>query len=350
MRYLLLALTFVLAGQASANGEINVLTDLDSPFPPGCLAVSLPDQEAPDGEMLIDTDVTIPSVQEGEPAATIRVNVWRVGCHDAGFSVVMVRLRKTGGGPALVPRVFAEAGNVEVPGHVAQLQRHPAAGDVGATGNAINEAGVTYVLAVDYLSADGETEFGYPEYNEAFTLEMFWGHYARASLEDYALFQIPEYVPELDPPQNDFPPLHGRMSGQYTVDGRPFSGVVLQIGEEYNPDPNQPDTNSITALFFTYINGAPSWLIGTVGGLIPGRDVVTLDMNRLEGGEFITGATGNYDADDVSIDSVGTMTVEVLDCDRILVGYNFNQGGLGQGTFEASRLINVAGFDCNPWN
>ena len=92
MRYLLLALTFVLAGHASANGEINVLTDLDTPFPPGCVAVSLPQQPAPGGDMLFNEDIFVPSVDDQSPAARVRVNIWRTGCHDAGYSVVMVRL------------------------------------------------------------------------------------------------------------------------------------------------------------------------------------------------------------------------------------------------------------------
>ncbi|MDZ7791309.1 MAG: hypothetical protein U5L08_12620 [Xanthomonadales bacterium] len=347
MRYLLLALTFVLAGHASANGEINVLTDLDTPFPPGCVAVSLPQQPAPGGDMLFNEDIFVPSVNDQSPAARVRVNIWRTGCHDSGYSVVMVRLRKISGGPVLVPRLFAEAGTVDIPGHIAQLQRHPAAGDVGATGNAISEQGVTYVLAVDYFSLDGETEFGPVEYNEPFTLELFWGQYAQASNADFRLIDIPGYSPELDPPQNEYPALHGRMSGQYTVDGLPYSGVVLQVGEQYNP--HGPDTNNITAIFFTYINGSPFWVLGAATDLQPGVDIVTLDMLEFDGGEFITSAPGSYIPEDVGIYSIGTMTVEVLDCNTLLIGYNFSEGQLGAGSFEANRLLRMAGYDCNPW-
>lgn len=343
MRYLLLALTFVLVGHASANGEINVLTDLDTPFPPGCVAVSLPQQEPPGGEMLFDEDVYVPSVDADAPTARVRVNIWRTGCHDEDYSVVMVRLRKISGGPVLVPRLFAEAGTVELPGHVAQLQRHPAAGDVGATGNAIGEAGVTYVLAVDYFSVDGETEFGPVEYNDPFTLEMFWGQYAQASNADYELFDIPAYAPELDPPQNTYPPLHGRMSGQYVIEGIPNSGLVLQIGEEFE------GTNNLTAIFFTYRNGEPFWVLGAEGNLEPGFDQVTLEMFELYGGEFFTVEPGSFSEDDVDAFSIGTMTIEALDCNTLLVGYNFSEGQLGSGDFVAERIIRTAGYDCNPW-
>ncbi|MEE4304440.1 MAG: hypothetical protein V2J19_09820 [Wenzhouxiangella sp.] len=350
MRSLLLALTFLLVGQASATGEINVLTDLKSPFPPGCVAVSLPQEPAPGGDMLFDEDeIFVPSVDPGSAAARIHVQIWRTGCHDEGYSVVMVRLRKVGdsGGRVLVPRVFAEAGEVNVPDHMAQLIRHPAVGNVGASGNEIGEQGVTYMLGVDRFSIDGETEFWPEHYNGLFTLEMYWGDYSGSDESHYVLFSIPEYVPEFDPPQNDYPALHGRMSGQYTVDGAPYSGVVLQIGEEYNPD--GPDTNSATVLFFTYFNGAPFWVIGSAAGLEPGFDIVRLDMLELEGGEFITSPPGSYDPDDVGIYSIGTLTVEALDCNTLLVDYDFREGGLGEGSFEADRLIRMAGYDCNPW-
>lgn len=344
MRYLLLALTFVLAGQAWATGEINVLTDLDSPFPPGCVAVSLPQAPAPGADMLFEDDeIFVPSVVQGRPAARIEVQIWRTGCHDPGYSVVMVRLRKISGGPVLIPRLFAEAGTVEIPDHVAQLIQFPAVGNVGATGNEINKQGVTYMLAVDYFSLDGATEFGPAEYNDVFTLEMFWGHYAGASAANYLLIDVPSYAPELDLPQTPYQVLNGRMSGQYTVDGLPYSGLVLQIGEAFD------DTNNVTAIFFTYIDGVPFWVIGSAAYLEPGFDIVSLDMLELYGGKFITSPPGSYDRDDVEIYSIGTMTIEALDCNTLLVGYNFHEGNLGAGSFEADRLIRIAGYDCNPW-
>jgi hypothetical protein len=344
---LLLALTFVLAGQASATGEINVLTDLKSPFPPGCVAVSLPQEPVSGENELFNEVISIPAVVDGQAAANVRVKIWRVGCHDEGYSVVMVRLRKLSGGTVLVPRVFAQAGEVEVPNHVAQLIRHPAVGNVGATGNVVSESGITYMLGVDPFSIDGETTFTPADYNDVFTLEMYWGDYAPQADPNFRLYTVLDYAPQFDPPQTDFPVLHGRMSGQYTVEGRPFSGVVLQIGEQFNP--NGPDTNSVTALFFTYLNGAPFWVIGSAANLQPGFDIVTLDMLELDGGEFITSPPGSYDPDDVGIEPIGFMTVEALDCNRLLIGYNFAESGLGTGEFEAERLIRVAGYDCNPW-
>lgn len=347
MRKLILALTCMIAGPIWATGEINVLTDLKSPFPPGCVAVSLPEGPVSQDNELVNEILSIPSINANQAAAQVRVTMWRVGCHDPGYSVVMVRLEKLSGGTVLVPRVFAQAGEVDIPNHVAQLIRFPAVGDVGATGNVVSEAGITYMLAVDPFSLDGETTFTPTDYNDVFTVEMFWGDYAPSAEPAFRLFTVLDYVPEFDPTQTEFPALHGRMSGQYTVDGLPYSGVVLQIGEQYVPD--GPDANSITALFFTYIDGSPFWVIGSAANLEPGFDIVTLDMLELYGGEFLTSPPGSYTPEEVDIFSIGTMTVEAIDCNTILVGYNFSEGGLGTGSFEADRLIRMAGYDCNPW-
>lgn len=344
MRYLLLALTLLIAGRAAATGEINVLTDLKSPFPPGCVAVSLPEAPASQANTLFNENIAVPSVGSSGKDARVQVTIWRTGCHDSGFSVVMVRFQKTSGDFAvLVPKVYAEAGDVNRPMHVAQLLHHPAVGNVGASANIINEDPVTYMLGVDPFSIDGETEFWPEDYNDAFTLEFFWGDFSPFAAPDGELFLIPAYDPELDPPQNEYQVLHGRMSGQYVFEGLPNNGLFLQIGEEFD------DTNTITATFFTYMNGEPFWVIGAKNQLEPGFDIVTLDMLEVEGGEFFTVPPGSYTGDDVSWESIGTMTIEALDCNRLLIGYNFSEAGLGSGSLEAERLVRTAGYDCNPW-
>lgn len=344
MRYLLTALMLLLAGRAAATGEINVLTDLKSPFPPGCVAVALPPEPASSDNTLWDVNVDVPSVGSPTRDARMRVTIWRVGCPDPGFSVVMVRLQRvSGSGPVIIPRVFAEAGEVDLPMHKAQLIRHPAVGDVGASGDVLNQAPITYMLAVDPFALQGDGVFTPADYNDTFTLEFFWGHYASGVIPEAELFTIDGYVPALDPPQFEFPALHGRMSGQYTIDGIPFTGLVLQVGEAAN------DTNSVTAIFFTYFEGFPFWVIGTAGNLPPGLDQVELEMLELYGGEFFSAGPGSFDENDVAIASVGTLIVEVLDCKRLLLGYDFTEGGLGSGVLEVERLIRMAGYDCNPW-
>src|SRR5699024_10156542 len=114
------------------------------------------------------------------------------------------------------------------------------------------------------------------------------------------------------------------------------------IGEAFN------NTNNVTAIFFTYIDGMPFWVIGSAADLEPGFDIVSLDMLELYGGEFITSPPGSYSPGDVESQtySIGTMRVEALDCNTLLVDYDFTEGGLGSGSFEADRLLRMAGYDC----
>src|SRR5690625_5118783 len=115
MRHLLLSVFFLLAGTAFATGEINVLTDLQSPFPPGCVAVELYDEPASSANELYREDLQVPSIEPGWADARVRVTLWRTGCHDDGYSVVMVNLKHPGGGPAPAPKLVAEAGQVDRP-------------------------------------------------------------------------------------------------------------------------------------------------------------------------------------------------------------------------------------------
>lgn len=345
MRHLLLSVLFLLAGTAFATGEINVLTDLQSPFPPGCVAVELYDEPASSANELYREDLQVPSVEPGWADATVRVTIWRTGCHDDGYSVVMVNLKHLGGGPALVPKLFAEAGEVDLPMHVAQLLRHPASGNVGASGNELH-GNTTYMLGVDPFSVDGNTVFTPADYNDWFTLELSWADYINAYDNDASLFDIPPYEPAIDPPQTDYPVLHGRMTGHYIVPDLPRTGLVLEIGEQYQPDGD--DTNVVNATIYTYLDGHPFWVAGSLGDITPGFDLVMLDMYEYWGGEFFS-QPGSYSESDIEEFYAGNMSIEALDCNTLLVGFNFQESGLGAGEFLAHRLVRVAGYDCNPW-
>lgn len=345
MRILALVLMLLLAGRASATGEINVLTDLYSPFPPGCIALSLPESPASAANTLYDEDIWAPGINSGFKDARVRVQIWRVGCHDFGYSVVMVRLTKISGpNPVLVPQLFADVGSVDEPWHQAQLIRHPAVGNVGASGNVISEFGTTYMLGVDPISVDGLTDFFPEDYNDLFTLELFWGGYAPNVAPVGELFDILPYDPSLDPTQFEVQLLHGRMSGQYEFDGIPYSGLQLQVNERLD------DTNYIFATLYTYLEGQPFWLVGNTQAQAPGFPWVELNMLRVTGGQFFGLGPGQFSEADAQIDQVGTLLIEALDCNTVLVGYDFSQIGLGTGVIEGHRgEFNVAGYTCNPW-
>jgi len=131
--------------------------------------------------------------------------------------------------------------------------------------------------------------------------------------------------------------------GHYVFEDIPFTGLQLLVGEQ--PD----DTNFLFAIVFTYINGQPVWVVGNTGGEAPGFPQVELEMLRLSGGGFFGQGPGVFTESDVLIEPVGTLFLDPLDCDNVLVGYDFTPINGGIGTLLGSRFIDIAGYDCNPW-
>ena len=349
MRFIVILLTLVFSGKVAATGEINVLTDLFSPFPPGCVALSLPREPASADKLLWDEVVQAPAVGSSVANQDVLVQIWRVGCADEGLSVVMVRLTNLSEETILIPQVFAEAGTSELPFHEAQLISHPAAGNVGAAGNVMFASGQTFMLAADPISIDGETFFSFEEYNEEFTLELFWGGFA-PGITFGELFPIASYNPELDPPQFDTPLLHGRMTGAYIFDRKPSAGLFLNIGELVTESGGELiDKNFLFAAFFTYLDGEPFWVVGDTGPQDPGLETVTISMFSRTGGDFFTKPPSYTDADLETVPA-GTITIEAIDCNNLRLDYDFDGVAGGSGSLTAERLIRIAGYDCNPWN
>lgn len=342
---LIASMLMLISARASATGEINVLTDLLTPFPPGCVALSLPTEPSSADNTLYDEEIWVPGIGSRFRDARVRVQLWRVGCHDEGFSVVMLRLeQRSGPNPVLVPMVYAEAGQVDQPFHQAQLLEHPAAGNVGASGNVLREGGQTWMVAVDPVSIDAETLFFPEDYNELFTLELFWGAYAPDEAPFGELFDILPYEPVLDPTQFEFPIMHGRMTGAWVFEGLPATGLQLGIFERAD------DTNFAFATLYTYLNGQPFWLVGNTQAETPGSDLLVIEMQRVTGGEFFGLGPGQTPPQAIQRETVGELVIEALDCDNLLIGYDFSPIGLGSGVTIGNRgEYSVAGYACNPW-
>ncbi len=346
MRKGLFALILLFAGHAHATGEINVLTDLMSPFPPGCIAVALPEGPG-DTDLLINEVVPAPSVGSTSLDSEVRIEAWRVGCHDEDFSIVMVRLQTVSrpeNSYVLVPQVWVDAGTVDLPFHAGQLIRHPAVGEVSAAGDgAISDNGTTFMLGVDPVAIDGDTDFLPEDYNEIFTLEFYWGDFAPDVAPNGEVFYVDAYIPELDPPQTETQLLHGRMSGGYGIEGIPNTGMHVSVGELADDD------NFVSIIFFTYLDGMPFWLIGNTPNIAPAPGEIEVDMYLVTGGEFFGLGPDAFTEEDIDIEVVGSVLVDPVDCNTLVVGHDFDGLGLDSGVVVAFRQINLAGYTCNPW-
>ena len=345
----------MLIGFSDARAEaINMLTDIGTPFPPGCIALALPDAPASEDEDdYIQTVIDAPSVNSPALDAQVRVTIWRVGCPEPDYSIVMVRLQSLSEREVLVPQVFAQAGRVEQPQHQAQLIPQPAVGNIGASGGyrAIAEEGKTYMLAVAPTGIDGDPDALFlPEhYNDVFTLEMAWTDFS-GNAEHFELFEIFSHDPALDAPQFEQPIFSGRHSGSYLVSDHPRTGMLLKVAE-FKPGNAMADANFIFVIFFTYTNeGEPLWVVGNSGAEPPQPiSELELGMYRPQGGKFFTSPPGSFSEEDVDMELIGSMTLRVVDCNNIEADFDFEKGGFGSGSLEMQRFIRIAGHDCNPW-
>lgn len=326
---------------AAQTGELNVFTDLNVPFPPGCLAIDIPEQAASADNLLVNQIVAMPSINSTIRDEDVLVQAWRVACDDDGFSVVLVRLDPVADDAlVLVPQVFVDVGTSQTPFFEGQLIKLPGTGNLGASGSILPVDGSTWMLGVNPVSIDGNRLFLFEDYNEQFTLELNWGSYSPAQTEG-VLFVLDRFEPLLDPTQFDQPVLHGRYSGQWVLEGAPRQGLVLQIAERIND-------NFVFAIFFTYLDGQPVWVVGnsSAGPVQPGA--VTIPMQTLQGGAFVADPDQPL-RDEVIPSAAGSISVVPINCNRLRVDYDFTPLGFGTGTLEMDRLVRIAGHDCNPW-
>ena len=359
MRIFIIAsvLTFLsfFANPARAQlGEMNLLTDLGTPFPPGCLSIEIPDAPRVAESLLFSDNIRVPSANSDSRDADLNVRIWRIACADEGYSVVVVRLRPRDANDAiLVPEIYTKTGIVQTPftdgeQHRSQLQTLPVGGEIGASGTVIPADGRTWMLAVDPIALrprdpdnlrDSEI-FTPEEYNDVFSIEMTWENYSRAQTRS---FQIPldSFSAEVDPPQFDETVLNGRYNGLWLAPGAERQGLVIQIAE-------QGDANFVFAIFFTFIDGEPIWVVGNTGAepMEPGQ--IRIDMDIPRGGAFMT----DFDqpnVDEIDLEDAGEIRIEVVDCNNIKVHYDFSEINRGIGTLELFRRVRTAGYDCNPW-
>ena len=303
--------------------------------PKGCLPFQPAFGSVPDSRAVF-FDSTF-DVSDGAHLATVRIRSWRIGCHEIGRSAIAVNFDLISGDPSidypLVSLIEPNSDSQEVAG----LFLHTLNDLIQVQGlsllpmieEGLFDDGVTVI--VDTASLTVPTEV----YNSDIFLRL---NYSNGFIDIF----VPEFDPLIDQRVTSQPRFNGRYSGQWVVDGLPRSGLVLQIAEQ--PQASAPPF--VFVVWFTYLNGEPFWITGNVNLPSPLPEELTINMLRLEGGEFVT-LPGTYTAEDTSVQSVGTMTLRPIDCNAIEADLDFTSGGLGQTSLEFRRLIRIAGYDCD---
>ena len=308
--------------------------------PSGCL-LFMPGLFEPPATVFFDETF---SVDGFIGTTTVRIQVWRIGCHEPGRSAIALNL--------LVPE--SPITGLQKP--FAFLQPQGASSPVAATlslfsGEAVpsalqSQGGPIAAIANTQFFPDGATfivqginSITAADYNSQIDLILDFGLNLSGQSQQLTI-PVSEYLPLLDPPQLPLAPFHGRYSGQWVVDGLPASGLLLQIGEVPGTD-----RNFVFAIWFTYIDGVPTWVVGNTDFEI-GSNEIDLDMSSIEGGEFFT-QPGSFTRDDIVASPVGTMTIRANHCNEIEADVDFTAFGEGTANLTFNRLIRIAGYDCD---
>ena len=302
--------------------------------PKGCL-VSIPTSSAPPSDQILFNETV--EIERLFGFNEFRIRVWRQGCHEPNRSALLINIEGTTGinrnqSPKPNVRIVDPSSLEEFPMELTIWELNQAwfyeelLGFLA--GNERFPWGWTYVLESSNLDA-------MELYNDDLELLFIWGSPSRSFR-----FEVPAYDVSRDLPQTPLPVFHGRYSGHWVVDGLPSSGLLLQIGEVPGTD-----RNFVFAIWFTYIDGVPTWVVGNSDFEI-GSNEINLDMTLFEGGEFFTQA-GSFTQDDVVESPVGTMTIRANHCNEIEADVDFTEIGEGSANLTFNRLIRIAGYDCD---
>ena len=117
------------------------------------------------------------------------------------------------------------------------------------------------------------------------------------------------------------------LSGTFFEPDKPGRGIQLQV---------QDDGRAFLTWFSFAPNGAPIWLFGT--GSVQGSSLV-FEVTRPTGTRF--GAA--FNPADVRQNAWGRITVERVDCNRIVVDYDASEPGYGKARVPMQRLTTVRG-------
>ena len=320
--------------QSSAQSRAELYSNFSSDgiVPLGCLPYAPSALEIPFEPQLLYEELLNYSDLFG--SSTMWVRAWRVGCYEPDRSIIILNLdEQLGGGGLLYPEVVIRLPDGrEVPAVIDLIPRSKLSANLFS--NTLLSAQKEYNFEnglVFVINSFSET-LSQEDYNGELELGLRFGS------SEATTIPIPAFDTERDFPA-DQPSLHGRFSGQWIASGLPRSGLVLQIGEV------PPDRNFVFAIWFTYEDGNPAWYAGNAD-ISVGADSVEIPLQRFEGGNLAT-LPGSYLASDVSGETVGQMLILPVHCNQINVNLDLSESGQGQVFLELSRLVRIAGYDCD---
>lgn len=328
----LLAFALPAAAQID-NGDLpNNFTD-QSVIPHGCLTVIPSVFEPPP---LVDHDETV-NVTDEQNAAVVRIRAWRIGCHEPGRSAIVLNFKLLSGNSEVRyprPVLFSQDGLARPVGlfHFGRSDYYDRSGL--ALSPMTDQATPSFADGVTLVVDAHADRITAQKYNGLLVLRLEW------ISGDETDISMPSYDEFGSVPQMAEAPLHGRYSGQWIVDGLPRQGMFMTIGEL------PPDRNFVFVALFTYLAGAPTWVVGNADFPI-GSHAVTVNLYSLEGGEHFTQSLGSYQREDVTQTLLGTMTIRPKHCNVVDTDIDLAAAGYGQVSRRFERLVRIAGYDCD---
>lgn len=127
---------------------------------------------------------------------------------------------------------------------------------------------------------------------------------------------------------SQLPTIDHRFSGAWFDPEHSGEGFIVEI----------LDDGRVVVYWFTYQqDGSQRWMIG-IGEIADNRIVIN-DLMDAHGGRF----GEDFNPDDVVLKTIGSMTLNFLDCSTALVSYSVDNNGAHQNT---SRLTRIYGHNC----
>jgi len=330
-----LLILFCLDGSAQVlNRDLPNSFTYASVIPYGCLKVVPAVRSAPPAETFFDTQVL---VADNGATGLVRIRAWRIGCHEPNASAIILNFDLGSGSPAIrYPEVSLITADAEMrPAGLFAFARTDFYDSRGASLEPMTDQLLsTLVEGFSFVVDTDSGAISKQQYNGSLELRLRWPSGLVVGID------VPDFDPALDPPQFTDPPLHGRYTGQWIVDGLPRQGLVLQVGEL------PPDRNFLFMTMFTYLDGVPTWVVGNADFPV-GAASVTVNMWTLDGGEFFTEPLNSYAREDVIQEKLGTMTIRARHCNVIDADIDFSESGFGVVSRRFERLIRIAGYDCD---